>query len=168
MTPTPTTRLSPRRCGSISSGTKEWGPALGPAAGPAAERAFRVAGYHTWLRPSPWRLGAADGSLARALNRRVGGSCFGAAPRGRAAHPGLGGAPARHGSPGVRARGGTRGPAGPPPEPRRSVIRGLLRTGVSHNLGRIRDPAAAVEPSGSPVLLSSGRDRRGRSSPRGT
>jgi len=46
---------------------KGMGPALGPAAGPAAERAFRVAGYHIWLRPSPWRLGAADASLARAL-----------------------------------------------------------------------------------------------------
>ena len=46
---------------------KGMGPALGPAAGQAAERAFRVAGYHTWLRPSPWHLGADDGSLARAL-----------------------------------------------------------------------------------------------------
>ncbi len=46
---------------------KGMGPALGPAAGPAAERAFRAAGYHTWLRPSPWRLGADDASLARAL-----------------------------------------------------------------------------------------------------
>ena len=46
---------------------KGMGPALGPAAGPAAERAFRAAGYHTRLRPSPWRLGANDASLARAL-----------------------------------------------------------------------------------------------------
>ena len=46
---------------------KGMGPALGPAAGPAAERAFREAGYDTRLRPSPWRLGTADGSLARAL-----------------------------------------------------------------------------------------------------
>ena len=46
---------------------KGMGPALGPAAGPAAERAFRAAGYHTRLRPSPWRLGADDASLARAL-----------------------------------------------------------------------------------------------------
>ena len=34
---------------------------------PAAERAFRAAGYHTRIRPSPWRLGANDASLARAL-----------------------------------------------------------------------------------------------------
>ncbi len=46
---------------------KGMGPALGPAAGPATERAFRSAGYDTWLRPSPWRLGADDASLARAL-----------------------------------------------------------------------------------------------------
>jgi len=46
---------------------KGMGPALGPAGGPAAERAFRSAGYDTLLRPSPWRLGAADTSLARAL-----------------------------------------------------------------------------------------------------
>ena len=46
---------------------KGMGPALGPAAGPAAERAFRAAGYYTRLRPSPWRLGADDASLARAL-----------------------------------------------------------------------------------------------------
>ena len=46
---------------------KGMGPALGPAAGPAAEHAFRAAGYDTRLRPSPWRLGAADASLARAL-----------------------------------------------------------------------------------------------------
>jgi SAM-dependent methyltransferase len=48
-------------------GDKGMGPALGSAAGPAAERAFRAAGYDTRLRPSPWRLGAADASLARAL-----------------------------------------------------------------------------------------------------
>jgi len=46
---------------------KGMGPALGPAAGPAAERAFRAAGYDTRLRPSPWRLGATDASLACAL-----------------------------------------------------------------------------------------------------
>ena len=46
---------------------KGMGPALGRAAGPAAERAFRAAGYDTRLRSSPWRLGAADASLARAL-----------------------------------------------------------------------------------------------------
>ncbi len=46
---------------------KRMGPALGPAAGQAAERVFRAAGYDTWLRPSPWRLQAADASLARAL-----------------------------------------------------------------------------------------------------
>ena len=46
---------------------KGMGPALGPAAGPAAERAFRTAGYDTRLRPSPWRLGADDASLARGL-----------------------------------------------------------------------------------------------------
>ena len=46
---------------------KGMGQALGPAAGRAAERAFRAAGYDTRLRPSPWRLGAADASLARAL-----------------------------------------------------------------------------------------------------
>ena len=46
---------------------KGMGPALGPAAGLAAERAFRAAGYDTRHRPSPWRLGTADGSLARAL-----------------------------------------------------------------------------------------------------
>ena len=46
---------------------KGMGPALGPAAGPAAERAFRAAGYDTRLGRSPWRLGAADASLARAL-----------------------------------------------------------------------------------------------------
>ena len=48
-------------------GDKGMGPALGPAAGPAAERAFRAAGYDTRLGPSPWRLGAADALLARAL-----------------------------------------------------------------------------------------------------
>jgi hypothetical protein len=46
---------------------KGMGPALGPAGGPAAERAFRLAGYDTRLGPSPWHLGAADTSLARAL-----------------------------------------------------------------------------------------------------
>ena len=46
---------------------KGMGPALGPAAGPAAELAFRSAGYDTRLRPSPWHLGPADASLARAL-----------------------------------------------------------------------------------------------------
>ena len=46
---------------------KGMGPALGPAAGQAAEHAFRAAGYDTRLRPSPWRLGAADASLAHAL-----------------------------------------------------------------------------------------------------
>ncbi len=46
---------------------KGMGPALGPAAGPAAEEAFRAAGYDTWLLSSPWRLGAGDGLLARAL-----------------------------------------------------------------------------------------------------
>ncbi len=48
-------------------GDKGMGLALGPAAGPAAERAFRAAGYDTRLQPSPWRLGADDGSLAREL-----------------------------------------------------------------------------------------------------
>jgi SAM-dependent methyltransferase len=46
---------------------KGMGSALGPAGGPTAEHAFRTAGYDTRLRPSPWRLGAADTSLARAL-----------------------------------------------------------------------------------------------------
>jgi hypothetical protein len=46
---------------------KGMGPALGPAAGPAAERAFRAAGYDTWLLPSYWRLGVGDEPLARAL-----------------------------------------------------------------------------------------------------
>ena len=46
---------------------KGMGPALGAAAAPAAERTFHVAGYDTWLRPSPWHLGASDASLARAL-----------------------------------------------------------------------------------------------------
>jgi len=46
---------------------KGLGPALGPAAGRAAEHAFRAAGYDTRLRPSPWRLDAADASLAHAL-----------------------------------------------------------------------------------------------------
>jgi len=46
---------------------KGMGPALGPAAGPVVERAFRGAGYDTRLGRSPWRLGAADASLTRAL-----------------------------------------------------------------------------------------------------
>jgi hypothetical protein len=36
---------------------KGTGPALGPQAGAAAERAFKAAGYRTWLMPSPWLLG---------------------------------------------------------------------------------------------------------------
>ena len=46
---------------------KGMGPALGPAAGPEAEHAFGAVGYGTQLGPSPWRLGAADASLALAL-----------------------------------------------------------------------------------------------------
>jgi len=46
---------------------KGLGGALGPRAGAAAELSFRRAGYSTLLVPSPWRLGAADAELARAL-----------------------------------------------------------------------------------------------------
>ncbi len=46
---------------------KGMGPALGPAAGPAAAAACRAAGSDTWLLSSPWRLGAGDELLARAL-----------------------------------------------------------------------------------------------------
>ncbi len=46
---------------------KGMGPALGPAAGRVAERGFRAAGYDTRLRPSPWRLGEDDASLANEL-----------------------------------------------------------------------------------------------------
>jgi len=46
---------------------KGMGPALGPTAGQAAEQAFRRAGLRTWLRPSPWRLGPAEATLARTL-----------------------------------------------------------------------------------------------------
>ena len=49
------------------TGDKGLGPALGPAAAEAAERRFRSAGYRTWLRPSPWRLGAAEAPLVRRL-----------------------------------------------------------------------------------------------------
>ena len=113
---------------------KGMGPALGPAAGPAAERAFRVAGYHTWLRAEPLAPGRRRRFAGSRADRRVGGSCFGAAPRGRPAHPGLGGAPARHGRPGVRARGGTRGSAWPSPraqalrDPRPPPYRGEPRS----------------------------------------
>jgi SAM-dependent methyltransferase len=46
---------------------KGLGPALGPAAGQVAERRFRTAGYQTWLLPSPWHLGAADGPVVHRL-----------------------------------------------------------------------------------------------------
>ena len=46
---------------------KGLGPALGPTAARAAEALFRRRGYRTWLRPSPWRLGAGETELARAL-----------------------------------------------------------------------------------------------------
>jgi len=46
---------------------KGLGPALGPAAGEVAEGFFREAGYRTWLVASPWRLGAGDAELVRAL-----------------------------------------------------------------------------------------------------
>ena len=46
---------------------KGLGAALGPAAGAAATRAFREAGYRTWLLPSPWHLDHGDARLASAL-----------------------------------------------------------------------------------------------------
>lgn len=46
---------------------KGLGGALGPDAAAHAERAFAARGYRTRTAPSPWRLGPADGSLARAL-----------------------------------------------------------------------------------------------------
>jgi SAM-dependent methyltransferase len=46
---------------------KGTGPALGPAAGAAAERAFKAAGYRTWLLPSPWLLGPDEVELIVAL-----------------------------------------------------------------------------------------------------
>jgi hypothetical protein len=46
---------------------KGTGPALGPLAGPAAERAFKAAGYRTWLMPSPWQLGPDQVEMAVAM-----------------------------------------------------------------------------------------------------
>lgn len=46
---------------------KGTGRALGPDAGAAARRLFREAGYRTWLRESPWRLGGRDRELVLAL-----------------------------------------------------------------------------------------------------
>jgi hypothetical protein len=46
---------------------KGTGPALGPLAGAAAERAFKAAGYRTWLMPSPWLLGPDQVELAVAM-----------------------------------------------------------------------------------------------------
>lgn len=46
---------------------KGLGPALGPEAAPAAARAMAARGYATRLAPSPWRLGAEDAALHRAL-----------------------------------------------------------------------------------------------------
>jgi SAM-dependent methyltransferase len=43
------------------------GPALGPTAAARAEALFRARGYHTWLLPSPWRLGPSDAAVVRAL-----------------------------------------------------------------------------------------------------
>lgn len=46
---------------------KGLGPALGPHAAQDARARFEAAGYRTWLVPSPWRLDAADETLALAL-----------------------------------------------------------------------------------------------------
>ena len=46
---------------------KGLGPALGPSAGSFAQACFQGAGYRTWFRPSPWRLGPSHTALARAL-----------------------------------------------------------------------------------------------------
>lgn len=46
---------------------KGFGPALGPQAGMTAERLFVAAGYRTWLRPSPWRLGSMEAPLVDRL-----------------------------------------------------------------------------------------------------
>ena len=46
---------------------KGLGPALGPSASAIAQACFREAGYQTWFRPSPWRLGPTNTALARAL-----------------------------------------------------------------------------------------------------
>lgn len=43
------------------------GVALGPDAAPAAAESFRRAGFRTWLRPSPWRLGPDDAPRVRKL-----------------------------------------------------------------------------------------------------
>ncbi len=46
---------------------KGFGPALGPDSGPTAESVFRDHGFHTWLSPSPWRLGPEKAALQQAL-----------------------------------------------------------------------------------------------------
>jgi hypothetical protein len=46
---------------------KGLGPALGPGAAEAAERRFAAAGFRVSRGSSPWRLGASDRALARAL-----------------------------------------------------------------------------------------------------
>lgn len=46
---------------------KGLGPALGPTAPQVADTLFRKAGFHTWVLPSPWRLGADDGPLVQTL-----------------------------------------------------------------------------------------------------
>ena len=49
------------------TGDKGLGPALGPAAWQVAVRLFEATGCRTLLLPSPWRLTAADGEIARRL-----------------------------------------------------------------------------------------------------
>ncbi|QIT56720.1 class I SAM-dependent methyltransferase [Aquisalimonas sp. 2447] len=46
---------------------KGFGPALGPDSGPTADAVFRAHGFHTWLSPSPWRLGPGQATLQQAL-----------------------------------------------------------------------------------------------------
>ena len=46
---------------------KGFGPALGPDSAPTAESVFRAHGFHTWMSPSPWRLGPGRAALQRGL-----------------------------------------------------------------------------------------------------
>ena len=46
---------------------KGLGPALGPRATRVATTLFHEAGFRTWIRPSPWRLGRGDADLTAML-----------------------------------------------------------------------------------------------------
>ena len=65
--PDPDDDMIRRAVNSHQTRDKGLGPALGPSAGSVAQTCFRGAGYRTWFRPSPWRLGPSHAALARAL-----------------------------------------------------------------------------------------------------